>query len=474
MAQIEQEVVRHQGVEYEDPYLVTPEGIKEPPKGWIESLRYLGPGLILSASIVGSGELIATTALGAQAGFALLWMVIFSTFVKVAVQIELARWTISTGQPALTGFNKVPPKFGRVGWINLMWVVMMLSKYLQLGGIVGGTAIAFSFLLPIGGDPLGFTSTLIWTSIVVILTVVLLYSSQYNRIERGAFLCVVVFSIVTVLIAAGLPFTPFAYSMDDLLGGLTFSLPLGIIGVAIAMFGITGVGADEMTYYTYWCLEKGYSRWVGPNDGSEAWVKRANGWISVMYKDAFVSWVIYTLSTLAFFIMGAAVLQPQGLVPEGNGMITTLSNMYTDILGEWASFVFLIGAIAVLGSTLWASTASYPRMYANFLSIVGVFKWEDAKARLRWFQIFTVVNPIIWGIVYLFIQSPVIMVQIAGIVTGIFLLAVVVAVWYLRKTEVDSRLYGGGLFNILLVISSIAITLLGLYTFLKVFGLIPS
>jgi len=155
-------------------------------------------------------------------------------------------------------------------------------------------------------------------------------------------------------------------------------------------------------------------------------------------------------------------------------MITTLSNMYTDILGEWASFVFLIGAIAVLGSTLWASTASYPRMYANFLSIVGVFKWEDAKARLRWFQIFTVVNPIIWGIVYLFIQSPVIMVQIAGIVTGIFLLAVVVAVWYLRKTEVDSRLYGGGLFNILLVISSIAITLLGLYTFLKVFGLIPS
>lgn len=192
-----------------------------------------------------------------------------------------------------------------------------------------------------------------------------------------------------------------------------------------------------------------------------------------MYKDAFLSWIIYTFSTLAFFIMGAAVLQPQGLVPEGNEMITTLSRMYTDVLGEWANIVFLLGAIAALGSTLWATTASYPRMYANFLAIIGIFNWHDVKTRMRWFRIFTVANPIIWGVVFLFVQSPVIMVQIGGVVTGIFLLAVVAAVWYLRNTEVDRRLYGGGLFNALLIISSIAIALLGVYTGLNVFGLIP-
>ena len=80
-------------------------------------------------------------------------MVIFSTLVKVAVQVELARWTISTGQPALTGYNKVPPKIGPVGWINLLWVLMALSKILQIGGIVGGTAAAFSILVPLGGTP---------------------------------------------------------------------------------------------------------------------------------------------------------------------------------------------------------------------------------------------------------------------------------------------------------------------------------
>ena len=76
------------GIDRADPYTLTADGIKEPPVGWRASMRYFGPGLILSASIVGSGELIATTALGAQAGFVLLWLVIVSTLVKVAVQIE--------------------------------------------------------------------------------------------------------------------------------------------------------------------------------------------------------------------------------------------------------------------------------------------------------------------------------------------------------------------------------------------------
>ena len=96
-----------------------------------------------------------------------------------------------------------------------------------------------------------------------------------------------------------------------------------------------------------------------------------------MYKDAFVSWLIYTFGTLAFFIMGASVLQPQGLVPKGNEMIVTLSRMYTDTLGEWAAMLFLVGAIAVLGSTLWAAVPSWSRMYANFLSVIGVIDWQN-------------------------------------------------------------------------------------------------
>jgi hypothetical protein len=238
------------------------------------------------------------------------------------------------------------------------------------------------------------------------------------------------------------------------------------------MFGITGVGADEITFYTYWCVEKGYARWVGPNDGSEAWVRRANGWIRVMYKDAMLSWVIYTFGTLAFYLMGAAVLNPQGLVPQGNGMITTLSRIYTDTMGEWASVVFLLGAIAVLGSTMWAAIPSWARMYTNLLATFGVLDWQDPVARLKWIRFFTVLLPVLWAVIYLTIQSPVIMVQIAGVMTGIFLVGVVWAVYWLRRNETDSRLHGGRAFAVCLAVSSVAIALLGIYSLLDVVGVI--
>jgi hypothetical protein len=350
--------------------------------------------------------------------------------------------------------------------------VLALTKLLQLGGIIGGVAVAISIMFPIGGDPLAFQSLLIWTTIVAIASIALLYSNKYTLIERGAVVLVVVFSIVTILIALGLPLTPFAYSGGDLASGLTFLIPAGALGAALAMFGITGVGADEITFYTYWCVEKGYARWSGPNDGSDEWARRANGWIKVMYKDALVSWFVYTFGTLAFYLMGAAVLNRQGLRPEGNEMITTLSRIYTDTLGEWANVFFLVGAIAVLGSTMWAAIPSWSRMYVNLLATMGVLDWKDRAARLRWIRIFTVALPIIWAVAYLAIQSPVIMVQIGGIMTGVFLVAVVIAVWYLRKTETDPRLYGGGAFNALLIVSSIAIGLLGVYTLLNVLGLV--
>jgi Mn2+/Fe2+ NRAMP family transporter len=456
----------------DDPYRLDASGIKEPPSGWRGSFTHLGPGLVLSASIVGSGELIATTTAGAQVGFALLWLVLVSCAVKVAVQIEFARWTIATGSPALSGYNRVPPRLGPIGWVNLLFFLLVISKVLQVGGIVGGAAIACSVLLPIGGDPLLDPSRTIWHLIVIVVTIAALYSSRYSLIEKGAVWMVATFSIVTVGIAVGLPFTPWGYTPSDLVSGLTFDLPPAALGAGIAMFGITGVGADEITMYNYWCIEKGYARWAGPNDGSEAWVRRARGWIAVMYKDALLSMAIYTFATVAFYLMGASVLHAQGLVPSGNEMITTLARMYTDTLGPWTTRLFLLGAIAVLGSTLWASVPSHSRMYSNFLSMLGVFDWNDARSRLRWIRGFTVALPIVWGGASLLLQQPVLMIQIGGVMTGIFLIAVLIATWYLRAKETDSRVHGGPVFHLSLVVSTLTIALLGLYTVLSALGIV--
>lgn len=450
----------------QDPYELTKEGIKDPPVGWGASLKYLGPGMILTASIVGSGELIATTTMGSTAGFALLWMVIFSCAVKVGLQVELARYAIATGTPTLTAFNMVPPKIGPFGWINWIWMIFAATKWIQVAGIVGGVAQVFQIWFPI--------NLTVWTAVTVVVTIALLFSNAYGLIERGAFYLVVLFSIITVVIAFGLPFTPFAYTLQDVASGLSFQIPPGTLAVALAMFGITGVGSDEISMYPYWCLEKGYARWTGPNDGSEAWLRRAKGWLSVMHKDVLVSFVIYTFATMAFFLMGAAVLFKQNIRPEGAGtvtMIASLARMYTDTLGPWAMHGFLLGALAVLGSTLWAAVPSWSRQWANWMAIGGFFEWKNPSTRIRVIRAWTVFLPLIWGVVFLYVQQPVQMVWIGGIATSLFLFVLVVAIWYLRQTYTDKRLYGSTAFNALLLVSSIAIGWIALNSLLQVFNI---
>ena len=75
--------------DYYDPYAMPADAIREPPRSLWRALRNIGPGIILAGSIVGSGELILTTSLGAQHGYAFLWLILFSCVIKVFVQVEL-------------------------------------------------------------------------------------------------------------------------------------------------------------------------------------------------------------------------------------------------------------------------------------------------------------------------------------------------------------------------------------------------
>ena len=96
-----------------DPYFRDQRHVESPPDTVRALLRHPGPGFILSASIVGSGELIATTALGAKAGFATLWVILLSCVIKVAIQLEFGRYAIQTGQPCMAAFNTLPgPRLG--------------------------------------------------------------------------------------------------------------------------------------------------------------------------------------------------------------------------------------------------------------------------------------------------------------------------------------------------------------------------
>src|SRR6187200_480839 len=319
----------------DDPYVLNASAVETPPQSLTLALRRIGPGMVLAASIVGSGELIATTTLGAQVGFTALWIILVSCAIKPVVQGELGRYTIATGHTGLEGFNRMPgPRLG-VSWLVWAWAITVLLTMLQVGGMYGGVAQVLHLLVPA-------VSINAWVAICLAITITVLVGGGYTRIEKFALLKVGFFSLLTVCAAAVLVTRPGAITSADLANGLSFHLPAAGLATAIAVFGITGVGATELVQYPYWCVEKGYAKCVGRRDGSASWVQRARGWIRVMHFDILCSLVIYTLATVAFYLLGAGILNRSGLVPAQGEMIQVLSRLYTQSLGEWALWLFYL------------------------------------------------------------------------------------------------------------------------------------
>ena len=436
----------------DNPYLLSADSILEPPTTLAGSIKHLGPGLILSASIVGSGELIATTVMGAEAGFVTLWVILLSCLVKVAIQLEFGRHTIATGETTMQALNKLPgPKFGKAHCSIWVWLVLMTIKNLQLGGIVGTVAAILQIVFP---------TTPMWIFLVGLSVAASLLVSlgYYTILEKASIVMIALFTVFTLASVVMLQFTDFAISFGDLAGGFTFQLPAAAVVVAIGAFGITGVGGDEIMVYNYWLIEKGYARHTGPNDGSEDWVRRAKGWIRIMYLDAILSMVIYTIVTLAFYLLGAAVLNSQGLVPEKNiELVETLSQIYTQTLGEGARFAFLIGAFVVLFSTLFAALAAWTRLFGDALGQIGVYDFHDPKDRGRAIAFFAWMFPVLWSVIFLFVAKPAFMVIMGGVITTFILVLVVFAAIDFRFRRTIPALRPSIGFDIALGVSIVAI-----------------
>ena len=431
-------------------------GILEPPKTFWGVVRHLGPGLIIAGSIVGSGELIATTKSGAQAGFSLLWLILLGCIIKVFVQVELGRYTLINGKTTMEGLVEVPgPRIGKGNWLVWFWTLMFLFSLAQLGGIVGGVGQALAISAPItdggieynahlslltkervkqaevklakqrlsepldkralhlrllkedgdqaarvrlrtelikietelaplerlraelveieaavgvadeqlrkdlgpqrydelGGKPPVSPDAKLWATLITVVTIVILVYGKYGLIQSFSTAMVGLFTFITVYNLFRLQGNAdWAVTFEEIKYGFSLALPdnEGAVATALATFGIIGVGASELVSYPYWCLEKGYAKFTGEREMTPEWEHRARGWMRVMQWDAWASMVVYTFATIAFFLLGAAILGRTGLDPEKNEMIRYLSVMYEPVFGSAAQTLFLFGANASL------------------------------------------------------------------------------------------------------------------------------
>ncbi len=442
---------------------MNPKTIQDPPSSFFGKLRFLGPGFILSASIVGSGELIATTLLGAKAGFVTFWVILVSCLVKVAIQLEFGKNSIVSGNSLMHEFNQLSgPKVGRSNWAVWSTFILTSLKILQIGGMLGGSAIVLNLIVP----TLPVTA---WLILLAVSLALLIYKNYYRLIEKASTLMVFGFTLFTIASLVAIFYTPFGFSFKEVMSGLTFDLPQEAIFVAIAAFGITGVASDEIIAYTYWCQEKGYAAFVGQNDGSETWKKRARGWIKIMYLDAFLAMVIYTLVTAAFYLLGAAILYGQGEFPDGNDLITYLASIYTQSLGSDARLIYLAGAFFALYSSIFASLAYWSRLYPDVFCEFGWMRRDDERQRKKSVRVLAWAFPVIWTITYLFIKLPGIMVLSGGLVASVLLLIVVAAAIKFRAKNRDLKLTPGFWSDLMFWISAVSILSVSAYGIFQLF-----
>jgi len=419
----------------------------------------LGPSIIIAAAVVGTGELVIAPRLGATVGLSALWLILLGCVIKVFIQEEFGRHTILTGDTTLQALNRVPGRIGPMSWAAWCWLPLLFAGTLSMGGVLAGAVQALHMLhAPLAGWLLA--------GLITVTTGAVLVAGRYGLIETTAGLMVAGFTAMTIIALVLLQGTEFKVSFDQILGGLQFKMPESGFADAVAVFGVTGIGTSEIVFYAYWCLEKGYAKDLKPGTPRDPALVAAR--IRGMRVDISAALVVYTFSTIAFFILGATILHGAKEIPKGLDMVRTLSQMYTRTFGDWVYYVFAIGAFIVCYSTFFVAMATWARMIADNLRLLSRDGTKfNSKRALNW--IIPALSVVYLVLFVSFKQTPQWLIIGGGAIQTLLLPVFAIAVLIIRRKRVD-EFRPGRWYDVVLYLSVAIITCGALYSF---WGLIP-
>ena len=384
------------------------------PKTFKERLKFIGPSVIVTGSVVGSGSIVMTPLLGAAAGFLLLWWLLLSMWSKPIIQAEISRYVVVTKKTFLEAFADTPGfkttiQGKTTSWLVWFMFIGVIPSIAGMGGLAGAVAEAGNTMFPL-------LSTEVWVFISCLITWLLLYFGSYRSLERTLLAMVLFFSFMTLIIALAMQSTEYQVNLNQISEGLSFSLPTEYLPLALAVFGFTGISYGEIMAYTYWCLEKGYAE----NTGND--IEEKKHWIKTMQTDVWVTVFFITLGTLPFFFLGAGVLNNVPELQESLAtssfwdvdVISSLQNMFSLVLGGWAKWLFIILAFFVLFSTLLSGTAAFTRTISDYLISMGLVR-EKTDTRTKLIKLIAFVIPFLSGLFYFILPNPITLLLIAGI-----------------------------------------------------------
>ena len=279
-------------------------------------LRSLGPGIITAALVFGPSKMTITSKLGAEYGYALLWIVAVAIFFMTIFTVMSARIGEATNQSLLSAIRQ---KWGKPAAIAIGLGVFFVTTSFQAGNSIGvGISIAEA----------NGTSPVLWVVIFNVVGIALLFFRGFYKVLEKLMIFLVglmLFAFITTLFLA----KPDAAAVA---GGFVPSVPIGSLGLVIAFmascFSIVGA-----FYQSYLVQER----------------KKTNPQAVGSRSDSITGIIILGLMSAIVMICAAAVLNPQGIkVSSASEMAKALEPLF----GRYASTLFLTGLFGASFSSL--------------------------------------------------------------------------------------------------------------------------
>lgn len=350
----------------------------------------IGPGIVVAATGVGAGDLVATLIAGAEYGYALLWAAIIGAVVKVALAEGVGRWTLSTGRTIFDGWSSLGP-----------WATAYFALYVVIWGFVYGAAGMTASGLPLAAlfPVLGLKE---WSMISGLMGLGIVWLGNYGLFEKVMAALVGVMFVTVVGLAVIV--TP---DIPRLLTGLWPTLPEGSVFYTLGLIGGVG-GTITMAAYGYWLNAKGW---------------RTPEWMGVMRWDNRVAYAVTGVFVVAMLIVGAELLHASGMaLAKGDRGLLDLDLILRARFGPVVATMFLIGFWATSFTSVLGVWQGVSLMFADFYAHVRgrpgdeALRGEGSKAQ-RGYMLWLTFPPML----LLFADRPFALIVAYGVLGSLFM-----------------------------------------------------
>jgi Mn2+/Fe2+ NRAMP family transporter len=308
--------------------------------------RLIGPGLVVAATGVGAGDLVATLIAGSMFGYALLWAAVLGTLLKISLAEAVGRWALASGRTIFDGWSSLGP-----GWFGgrLNWASVYFGVYVVVWGFVYGATAMTASALPVAALLDGTLLALdlkAWAMIFGVTGLVMVWFNRYPVFEKVMTALVAVMFVTVVSLAVIV-----APDLPALARGLVPTLPAGSAYYTLGLIGGVG-GTITLAAYGYWIGQKG---WRGP------------GWMKVMRLDNRVGYAVTGVFVIAMLIVGAELLYASNIALAGGERgLLDLDGVLRERFGDVVGVMFLVGFFAASFSSLIGVWQGVSLMFADF------------------------------------------------------------------------------------------------------------